>query len=122
MAAGAALFVAGESTRSKVFSVQRYHPRLRHQWDNFVQGACNSTFLFQRDYMDYHRDRFADHSMMVYRHDELVALLPANIRPDGTLASHEGLTYGGLIIPKSCPLSAMVCAFYALLSELAYQR
>src|SRR5213082_1546740 len=48
-------------------SVHRYHPRLKHHWDGFVQGACNSTFLFQRDYMDYHRDRFADHSMMVYR-------------------------------------------------------
>jgi hypothetical protein len=122
MAAGAALCVAGKSTKSRLLSVCRYHPRLKHQWDSFVQGAGNSTFLFQRDYMDYHRDRFADHSVMVYRGEDLVAVLPANIRPDGTLVSHEGLTYGGLVIPKSGKLTETVCAFHAVLLELQRQR
>jgi hypothetical protein len=122
MGAAAALCVAGKSTKSKLLSVHRYHPRLKHHWDAFVQGACNSTFLFQRDYMDYHRDRFADHSMMVYRGEDLVAVLPANIRPDGTLVTHEGLTYGGLVIPRSSRLADTVCAFHALLLELQDQR
>jgi len=122
MAGGVALCVAGKSTKSKPLSVHRYTPRLKHEWDNFIQRACNSTFLFQRDYMDYHRDRFADHSMMVYRGEELVAVLPANIRSDRTVVSHEGLTYGGLVILGSMTLSQTISCFHALLSELRRQE
>lgn len=58
------------------------------------------VFLFNRDYMDYHSDRFKDHSVMVYRKSKLFALLPAN--EDGTtIWSHQGLTYGGLLTLES---------------------
>ncbi|MEG2550576.1 MAG: GNAT family N-acetyltransferase [Erysipelotrichaceae bacterium] len=46
--------------------------------------------------MDYHSDRFEDHSLMIYRKDKLYAILPAN-RVNDILYSHQGLTYGGLI-------------------------
>ena len=49
--------------------------------------------------MDYHSDRFMDYSLMVYKNDKVIALLPAN-RVDDTLYSHQGLTYGGLIYAK----------------------
>ena len=47
--------------------------------------------------MDYHSDRFKDFSLFIYRNEKLVALLPANIEDD-ILYSHQGLTYGGLIL------------------------
>lgn len=47
--------------------------------------------------MDYHQDRFDDFSLMVYNNKKLVALLPAN-RVGDTLYSHQGLTYGGLLL------------------------
>ena len=48
--------------------------------------------------MDYHSDRFTDHSLMFYDEKQrLIALLPANEK-DGILYSHQGLTYGGLVI------------------------
>ncbi len=51
--------------------------------------------------MDYHSDRFADHSLMVRDADSrLVALLPLEVVGD-TAASHRGLTYGGLITPPA---------------------
>src|SRR5690242_18416021 len=120
MAVGVAVCVAGKSTKSqrKLLSVERYLPRHKVAWDSFVQQACNSTFLFQRDYMDYHRDRFADHSMMIYRGDELKAVLPANIRTDGILASHEGLTYGGLVIAGDATLVETLSWFHELLADL----
>ena len=65
-------------------------------WDTFVQESNQDTFLFQRDFMDYHRDRFKDFSLMVYKADKLIALLPAN-KVESRLYSHQGLTYGGLI-------------------------
>ena len=50
--------------------------------------------------MEYHQDRFDDYSLMIYKNDKLVSLLPAN--KNGTIVySHQGLTYGGLLLgPK----------------------
>ena len=81
-----------------MIEVQRYTKDRRTEWDNFVRGAKNSTFLFLRGYMDYHSDRFRDCSLMFYdERNRLVGLLPANLAED-TLYSHRGLTYGGLVI------------------------
>ncbi|MDE5901977.1 MAG: GNAT family N-acetyltransferase [Muribaculaceae bacterium] len=72
-------------------------------WNAFVATSRNATFLFDRGYMDYHADRFADHSLIALKGDRPVAMLPANLREeDGgrcVLQSHGGLTYGGWILP-----------------------
>lgn len=80
-----------------MFRIEPYSIEQKNTWNTFVDNAKNSTFLFNRNYMDYHADRFQDCSLMVYRKDKLYALLPAN-RKDNTLYSHQGLTYGGLIM------------------------
>ena len=46
--------------------------------------------------MDYHSDRFDDASMMVFKKNKFVGILPAH-KNDGVISSHGGLTYGGLI-------------------------
>lgn len=71
-------------------------------WDEFVSLSRNSTFLFQRGYMDYHADRFEDCSLMAYRNCKLAAILPANLSGK-TLWSHQGLTYGGWLLPPYGP-------------------
>lgn len=78
------------------FSIKRYSDNNKQLWNDFLTSAKNATFLFHRNYMDYHSDRFADHSLMVYKGEKLYALLPAN-QKEYTLFSHQGLTYGGLI-------------------------
>lgn len=79
--------------------VVRYNSELKKEWNAFVRTAKNSTFLFERDYMDYHSDRFTDCSLLFYRGKKLIAMLPANIDCErGILQSHAGLTYGGLIL------------------------
>lgn len=81
--------------------VIRYNSTLKNEWDTFVRKAKNSTFLFMRDYMDYHSDRFADYSLMFYERGKLCALLPANFSStDSTVFSHQGLTYGGFILSR----------------------
>lgn len=65
-------------------------------WNDFVKSAKNSLFMHNRNFMDYHSDRFKDNSLMFYDDDELLTLLPANIK-DNQLTSHGGLTYGGFI-------------------------
>jgi len=46
--------------------------------------------------MDYHNDRFQDFSLMIYKDEKLIALMPANKVGD-CVYSHQGLTYGGFI-------------------------
>lgn len=80
----------------KRVSISLYAKENKNIWDDFVSRSNNGVFLFYRDYMDYHSDRFKDHSLMFYHNGRLVALLPAN-ELDGVLYSHGGLTFGGMI-------------------------
>lgn len=80
-----------------MFEIRRYSPELVDGWNGFVASSKNGTFLFDRRYMDYHADRFIDHSLMIYRRGRLYALLPGNVNGD-TFYSHQGLTYGGLLM------------------------
>ena len=78
------------------YSVQQYQKSDYVHWNAFIGQAKNATFLFHRDFMEYHKDRFEDFSLMVYKEQKLVAVLPAN-RVSDTVFSHQGLTYGGLV-------------------------
>lgn len=79
--------------------IRRYSPDAERAWNEFVSRARQQSVLFDRGYMDYHSQRFTDHSLMAYdSHGRVAALLPANSCGD-TLHSHQGLTYGGWITP-----------------------
>jgi len=80
-----------------MIKVIRYDSSNKVIWNEFVKNAKNGMFLFNRGFMDYHSDRFNDHSLMMYRDDKLLAILPANEK-ENLLYSHQGLTYGGLIL------------------------
>lgn len=82
------------------YELIQYSPEMAGSWDEFVTNARNSSFLFMRGYMDYHSDRFRDCSWIAMKGTRPVALLPANISDDGILHSHQGLTYGGWILPE----------------------
>lgn len=67
--------------------------------------------------MDYHKDRFEDYSLMVFKDEKLVAVLPAN-RVEDKLFSHQGLTYGGLVISKKLKLHHFIDVFKTILKFL----
>ena len=78
--------------------IERYSPDKAEIWDTFVTTSKNGTFILKRRFMDYHSYKFLDHSLMYYdQHDKLIAIMPAN-ENSHTLYSHQGLTYGGLIL------------------------
>jgi hypothetical protein len=101
-----------------MFEIRRYADNDKNAWNAFVAQSKQGTFLFDRNYMDYHKDRFADYSLLFYKKDKLYALLPANVDGD-TLWSHQGLTYGGLITDKHTT-TAEVCTLFEELN--AYLR
>ena len=95
--------------------VERYDDSAKKTWDEFVRRSKNGTFLFLRDYMDYHRDRFQDHSLLIRNGDgSVAALLPASVR-DNALSSHGGLTYGGFVSDEAMKLPKMIDVFEATL-------
>ena len=104
-----------------MISISRYTQNKQTEWDDFVKVSKNGTFLFLRSYMDYHSDRFQDHSLMFYNEkNRLIAVLPANIKTTAstltpnlstlnsqpsTLHSHQGLTYGGFVLSPEIHIS-----------------
>ena len=93
-----------------MFEIKPYSPEMKSEWDAFVDASKNGLFLFFRDYMDYHHDRFEDHSIVVYRQNKLYALLPANISHD-VLYTHQGLTFGGLIVNEHFTAAESITVF-----------
>ena len=63
--------------------------------------------------MDYHSDRFFDHSLLFFKNSKLLCILPANMR-QAILYSHEGLTFGGIISDRDMKVSIMLDVFDAL--------
>ena len=80
--------------------IQPYTPERKVAWDEFVTHSKNATFLFLRNYMEYHANRFTEASLMIYKGNTHMALLPGNLEGE-TFHSHQGLTYGGLLMPSS---------------------
>ena len=100
-----------------MISVRRYGADDKEVWDSFVDASKNGTFLFRRDYMEYHADRFTDHSLMVFEDEQLVALLPASRGAGGMIASHGGLTYGGLVTGNRMTAALALDAFKSVLDH-----
>ena len=109
-----------------MYEIRRYTPADKQTWDEFVGNSKNATFLLMRDYMDYHADRFSDHSLMFFdSKGKLVAMLPGNTSvsmQDGkaitTFHSHQGLTYGGFILSAKTGANEMMMLFDELISYL----
>lgn len=97
--------------------IVKYSPSRKKEWDNFVEKSKNGVFLFYRDYMEYHSDRFKDFSLMFYNKGRLVSLLPANVSGN-TLFSHAGLTFGGFITDTTMTVSLFYRMFEKVLNYL----
>lgn len=102
----------------KKHSVRLYNKEDYHKWNEFVANAKNATFLFHREFMEYHQDRFQDFSLVVLDENEKIkALLPAN-RVEESVFSHQGLTYGGLVVSQKTKLPDFILLFQEVLKFL----
>ena len=79
-----------------MIEIIRYTDEYKSTWDEFVKTSKQRLFMFKRNYMEYHSDRFKDHSLLFFDDDELIALLPLS-EHETELRSHGGLTYGGFL-------------------------
>jgi len=101
----------------KNYSIRKYTTKDFDLWNEFIAKSKNGTFLFDRNFMEYHKDRLEDFSLLVFDEKKLVAVFPANRVGEG-LYSHQGLTYGGIILDKTTKLSDFVELFDAFCDYL----
>lgn len=91
----------------KNFTVKYYTAQDYAIWNAFVSSAKNASFLLHRDFMEYHKDRFEDSSLLVFDGKKLVSVIPAN-RVGDTVFSHQGLTYGGFVLDAKIKLGEVL--------------
>ena len=98
--------------------LRRYTSADQPQWNRFVQASKNGTFLFQRSYMDYHSDRFVDHSLIAFSDGgRWMAVLPA-AEHERIFSTHAGLTYGGWVTDSAMTCPDMMDLFEQMLAYL----
>lgn len=93
-----------------MIKILEYKSEFNKIWNDFIDNSKNGIFMFNRDFMDYHSDRFKDNSLMFYDGEKLIAVLPANIK-ENILYSHGGLTYGGFITDEKMKQHKMIECF-----------
>jgi len=77
-----------------------FEPRWRQDWDAVVERSRNGHFLFRRDYLEYHADRFPGASYLFRENGRWIGAIPGHDLPDGGWATHHGLTFGGLVVAR----------------------
>lgn len=95
--------------------IEKYSSEKEDIWNRFNKESKNSLFMFDRKYMDYHSDRFKDHSLLFYDEDKLIAILPLSEHGE-ELKSHGGLTYGGFITDSKMKQHTMNDCFETFIS------
>ena len=98
-----------------MIEVKRYKAEFSEIWDDFVAKSKNGTFILKRGFMDYHQDRFLDHSLMIYKDEKLLSVVPAHQKED-VLHAHQGLTYGGFVWHKKIKFTQAFDCFKGVLA------
>ena len=82
-----------------------FEKSMEEKWDAFVENdSINGTFLQSRIFLNYHKNRFQDSSLILSNSGNIMAVSPAavmNIDGEKTFYSHPGSTFGGIILSKT---------------------
>ena len=83
--------------------IEEYSLEMKTKWDDFVMNkSVNGTFLQTKQFLNYHKNRFVDSSLVIYKgNDTIVAVIPACTLTDGEkkiFSAHQGSTFGGIVI------------------------
>lgn len=105
----------------KHYQVRLYAESDFKQWNAFINEAKNATFLFHRNFMEYHNDRFDDFSLLVFEGEELVSVVPAH-KIGTAVYSHQGLTYGGFVLKQKAKLGEVIEIVKSTLAFLHEQK
>ena len=103
--------------KKTMLKIIKFNHNFREEWNSFIDSAKNGHFMFHRDYMEYHKYRFEDYSLMFYDSNKLIAILPAS-KNKNEIVSHGGLTFGGIVSSSKMSTNKMIDIFEELISYL----
>ena len=76
---------------------KKFSEKNREEWEKFIDGSTNGTIFHYRKFIDYHETPpFEDSSLLFYKNDTIVAVLPAAIK-NNQFVSHPGISFGGFV-------------------------
>lgn len=93
-----------------MITLEKYENAFHKKWDLLIDSSKNGLFFFKRNFLEYHKDRFTDHSLVFLKGEEVVAVFPASEK-ESTIISHGGLTFGSLIISKTVKTTEVIDIF-----------
>ncbi|MGB0525357.1 MAG: GNAT family N-acetyltransferase [Flammeovirgaceae bacterium] len=94
-----------------IAEVKSYDARYFKQWNQLIAQSNHATFMLDRNFMEYHQERFQDASIVLVDADEkLIACLPAN-RVADKIYSHQGLSYGGFVFSPKLTIEKKMTAY-----------
>jgi len=102
-----------------------YQPSLKGDWDSVLDRSRNGLFLFRREFMEYHADRFQDLSFLFHDEGKPVGLAAGHLDGESGWATHRGLTHGGIVTvsdTRTPDLQAMFDALHAALRQRGIGR
>ncbi len=79
--------------------VVHFKSSLKSAWDFVLENSINGLFLFRREFLEYHKGRFQDASVLILDKGQPVAILPCNVF-ENCLFSHQGLNVGGIVLKQ----------------------
>ena len=93
-------------------------------WDNFINCSNNGTLFQYRSFLNYHENiDFEDHSLLFYKNNKLIAVLPATIE-NNIFNSHPGISFGSFIYNDKLSFSDsnnIVSEFLLYFKQLNYK-
>lgn len=96
--------------------IRPYTPNDAPAWDAFCAASDQATFLHTRRFLSYHGDRFDDASLILEDNGSWLGIFPAARHPanEGCVASHPGLSYGGMVHRGKLRGTDMIAALSAV--------
>lgn len=95
-------------------SIIRFSDKYSSSWDEFIKSSSNGTFIHTRKFLNYHLNKFDDHSLIIKDKKKIICLFIAN-QSKQIIYSHEGLTFGGLIIKRNLKSEYVLVLFQKIL-------
>jgi hypothetical protein len=85
--------------RTASLQAQAYTAADEAGWERLCAASPAASFLHRRAFLAYHGDRLLDRSLVLRDGERWLGVLPAAEHPTlaGTVESHPGITYGGLV-------------------------
>lgn len=88
-------------------------------WDKLIDNSYNGSFIFKRNYIEYHKKKFNEISMVFKQKNsgEILAIFPCNLNENSAI-SYEGLSFGGLVYRSDLKYTDINLCFDMIINHL----